>query len=248
MRISAVIPAHNEESNVEDMTRILFGGLGKDLFQVVVVNDCSIDNTGKVLDALKRKFTRLTVIHRKRDGGVGYAIQAGLKAVSTKATHVLLLDCDFTKNSVDVKKVIGKIDGADGIVGARFIKGGVLKGYALPKKIANRSFHFLAKFLLGMEQWDVTNNFKFYKKEVIDAIMPYLESRGFSINAETGLYPIILGYNIKEVPVRWIERTKGMGISDFKVVRVGPGYFKVFVKAVMYKFFGFPKVAGAKKS
>lgn len=244
MRITAVIPAHNEEENVKNMATLLFSNLKGDLFQLIVVDDCSSDKTGKILDSLKKKYQKLTVVHRLRNGGVGNAIREGLGMISDRATHVLLLDCDFTKNTVDIKKLIRALDGknrADGAVGARFVQGGVLIGYSLPKKIANRSFHILAKILLGMSQWDVTNNFKFYKKEVVDAIMPYLASPGFSINAETGIYPILLGYKISEVPVSWIERTKGMGISDFKVFKVGPGYLKVFLKAVMYKFFGFPK-------
>lgn len=240
MMISAVIPAHNEEGNVENMTKLLFRNLGADLLQVVVVDDCSTDNTGKILDQLKRKYRKLTVVHRKKNGGVGNAIREGLKAVSKRATHVLLLDCDFTKNTLDIKKLVKASSGVDGVVGARFIKGGKLEGYALPKKIANRTFHILAKILLGMRQWDVTNNFKFYKKQVIDDIRPYLTSAGFSINAEIGIYPILLGYNIKEVPVSWIERTKEMGISDFKVLKVGPGYLEVFLRAVKYRFLGFP--------
>lgn len=246
MQISAVIPAHNEEGNVQSMARLLFGNLGKSLIQVVVVDDCSSDNTGKILEQMRGKYPKLTVVHRKRNGGVGNAIREGLSMVSKEATHVLLLDCDFTKNTIDIKKLVTAGRNADGVVGARFIRGGRLEGYALPKKIANRAFHILVKFLLGMKQWDVTNNFKFYKKEIIDKILPYLESSGFSINAETGIYPILMGYKIYEVPVSWIERGTGMGISNFKVLKVGPGYLKVFLKALQYKYFGFPsRVAAA---
>ncbi|MBI4058795.1 glycosyltransferase [Candidatus Microgenomates bacterium] len=244
MKISVVIPAHNEEGNIKNMARLLFGNLGKNLMQVVVVDDCSTDSTGKILDKLKKKYPKLTVVHRKRNGGVGNAIREGLKAISDQATHVLLLDCDFTKNTIDIKKLVKAGEKADGVVGARFIKGGRLEGYAWPKKIANRSFHILAKAILGMRQWDVTNNFKFYRKQIIDDLKPYLESPGFSINAEIGIYAILLGYNIKEVPVSWIERTKGMGISNFKVLKVGPGYFKVFMKSLRYKYFGFPLKVG----
>lgn len=243
MKISTVIPAHNEAGNVENMARLIFANLKSQLLELIVVNDCSTDNTGKILNTLKKKYKKLIVIHRKNNGGVGNAMREGLKNISNKSTHVLLLDCDFTKNTLDIKNLIKAVSdnqNVDGVVGARFIKGGVLEGYALPKKVANRSFHLLAKILFGMSQWDVTNNFKFYKKEVIDRIMPYLESPGFSINAETGIYPILFGYNIKEVPVSWIERTKGMGISDFKVLKVGPGYFKVFLRALMYRVMGFP--------
>ena len=241
MKISAVIPAHNEEGNVEDMTKILFSNLGNQIIEVIIVNDCSNDNTGRILKNLQKKHSRLKVVTRRKDGGVGNAIRAGLGAVSKQATHVLMLDCDFTKNKEDIKTVVAAHTKADGILGSRYMKGGILKNYPVGKKIGNRAFHLLCQILLGLKQRDVTNNFRFYKKEIIDKILPYLESSGFSINSEIGLFPIIMGYKIKEIPVSWVERSHGMGLSDFKVFRVAPGYVKVFLRALRYKHLGFPQ-------
>ena len=50
---------------------------------------------------------------------------------------------------------------------------------------------------------------------------------GFAINAETGLQPLLMGYRIKEVPISWINRTPDMGVSSFKLVKVGGGYWQV---------------------
>lgn len=242
MKISTVIPAHNEEGNVKDMVNMLFSNFNSNLLEVIIVNDCSSDNTGKILDLLKTKYKKLKIVHRKKDGGVGNAIRAGLKVISDNASHVLMLDCDFTKNLNDIKKVIQAQHSVDGVLGSRYMKGGVLKNYPIGKKIGNRAFHKLCKFFLKLNHIDVTNNFRFYKKQIIDDIKPYLVSSGFSINSEIGLYPIIMGYKIKEVPVSWIERTVGMGISDFKVFKVAPGYIYVFVRSMKYKIFGFPKM------
>ena len=51
--------------------------------------------------------------------------------------------------------------------------------------------------------------------------------RGFAANAETGLQPFLLGYQVKEVPISWINRTPGMGASSFRLARVGGGYWNV---------------------
>lgn len=243
MKISAVIPAHNEEGNVENMARLLFKNFSVDLFEVIVVNDCSTDKTGEILKRLKKVYPLLKPITRSGKGGVGYAIRAGLEVISPKATHVLMLDCDFTKNTKDIREVIDAIQSFDGVLGSRYMKGGKLKNYPPGKKLGNRAFHLLCKVLLGLNHTDVTNNFRFYKKRIIDDIKPLLNSSGFSINSEVGLFPILMGYKIKEVPVSWIQRTIGMGISDFKVFRVAPGYINVFLKAIKYKYFGFLSTA-----
>jgi hypothetical protein len=47
------------------------------------------------------------------------------------------------------------------------------------------------------------------------------------VNAETGLQPLLMGYQVKEVPISWINRTPEMGMSSFKLAQVGWGYWRV---------------------
>ena len=54
-----------------------------------------------------------------------------------------------------------------------------------------------------------------------------LRQAGFAVNAETGLQPLLLGYQVKQVPISWINRTPGMGISSFRLMQVGGGYWTV---------------------
>ena len=67
-----------------------------------------------------------------------------------------------------------------------------------------------------------------------DASVPWLHNLkltlvqpGFAVNAETGLQPLMMGCSVAEVPISWINRTPDMGVSSFKLVRVGGGYQKV---------------------
>lgn len=235
MKISFVIPAHNEEQNINNMVNILLKNFRKKIIEIIIVNDCSSDRTGLILKKLTRKNKLIKAINRKYNGGVGNAIRVGLRNISPKSDYVFLLDCDFTENADDIKRMISSVSGSDGLLGSRYLKNGSLVNYPLAKKIANRSFHFLMNMLLGISYRDVTNNFKLYKKEIIEKISPFLVSEGFSINAETGIYPILMKYKIKEIPVSWIGRTDDMGNSNFRVLKAGPGYFKVLLRSLNFK-------------
>jgi hypothetical protein len=57
-----------------------------------------------------------------------------------------------------------------------------------------------------------------------------LTQPGFAINAETGLQPLLRGYSVKEVPISWINRTPDMGVSSFRLVKVGGGYWQVLLR------------------
>lgn len=229
MKLSIVIPARNEEANIEIMTKLLFKGFGPIIDKLIIVNDCSTDSTRWILEDLSKRNKKILPIHRSKNPGVGNAIKAGYKAVPKSSEYILSLDCDFTKNIKDIKRILNLADksNVDVILGSRYMKGGKLIGYPRTKKIANRAFHLLARLIFGFPFVDVTNNFKLIKYEVLEAFRPYLKSSGFSINAETGLYPILMGFEVAEIPVSWIGRSKEMGASSFKVLKAGPGYIKV---------------------
>lgn len=59
-----------------------------------------------------------------------------------------------------------------------------------------------------------------------------MEEPHFAANVETGLKPLLAGYDIEEVPVSWINRTVEMGHSSFRIVSVAPDYFMSLVRII----------------
>jgi dolichol-phosphate mannosyltransferase len=90
--------------------------------------------------------------------------------------------------------------------------------------------------LFGRRIRDVTNNLKIMRREVVQDLR--LRQPGFAVNAETGLQPIVLGYTVKQVPISWVNRTPGMGISSFCLVNVGGGYGQVLFGLWLRYVFG----------
>ena len=77
---------------------------------------------------------------------------------------------------------------------------------------------------------DISNNLKLYRAEIFKTID--IEQPHFAANAETGLKPLLAGYDIEEVPVSWINRTIDMGSSSFHIAGVAPGYFRALAGMV----------------
>jgi dolichol-phosphate mannosyltransferase len=147
------------------------------------------------------------------------------------------MDCDFQQLLPELRDMFDSAaKGADVVVGSRFSRHSVLLNYPFQKIVANRAFHLLARVMLSTKFRDVTNNLKLFKREVVEKME--LTQPGFSINAETGLLPIINGYKIVEVPMSWINRTADMGVSSFKLAQVGGGYWHVLRTLWKNKFFG----------
>lgn len=227
--ISFILPAHNEEEVIGKMVEGLLSRYRDKIMEIIVVDDSSTDNTSSVVESIAKRDNKIRLIKKGPPSGVGYAIMAGFKNVNPKAGYVLIMDSDFLDSISDVGKLISRMEegNCDGVIGSRFTKGGKLEGYPLLKKIMNRSFHFIVRILFGIRQEDLTNNFKLFKREIVEK-MPW-HSGGFSINAETGILPIVAGYYISEVPVSWIGRSEEMGKSKFNLFKVGLGYVKVIL-------------------
>ena len=234
-KVSVVVPCHNEESNVRPLVARLVDLFGEYLREIVLVDDNSRDGTRAVIAELAAADPRVRPVYRTPPNGVGRAIADGYRAAT--GDWVLSMDCDFQHLLPAVRDLFdAAAQGYDVVVGSRFSRHSVLLRYPFQKIVANRGFHLLAQLVLLRRFRDLTNNLKLLRREVVDRLV--LTQPGFSINAETGLQPLVMGYKIKEVPISWINRTHDMGTSSFKLVKVGGGYGEVLLRLWLKVAFG----------
>jgi uncharacterized protein (TIRG00374 family) len=213
MKISVVIPAHNEEGNLENLVAQLLPVLERHKetqdYELVLVDDNSLDRTPAIVDALAKENPRVRSVHRKEAPGFGNAIKSGFKAASGDV--IIPVMGDLSDNPEDIPKLVRKIEeGYDIVYGSRFVPGGERHGYPISKMIANRSFNNLVRFSFGIPYRDVTNAFKAYRRGVLDAIgVDNIEARGFDLTVEVPIKAHILGFKSVEVPVSWNGRERG---------------------------------------
>jgi len=211
--ISIVIPAHNEEENIPNLFAELISVLEqhpetKD-FELVIVNDNSTDGTPTIINEFAKNDSRIRPIHRTGTPGFGNAIRTGFKNAS--GDIIIPVMADLSDDPHDIPKLVRKIhEGYDVVYGSRFCKGGSTNGYPKQKMLANRAFNNTVRLLFGIRHKDITNAFKAYRKEVLDAIdIDTIEANGFDLTVEIPLRAHILGFRSAEVPVSWHGRERG---------------------------------------
>jgi dolichol-phosphate mannosyltransferase len=233
--VSVVIPSHNEEMNIAPLVQRILSLYGEYIHEIIPVNDGSTDRTAEVMTELAAQDDRVKPLHRVPPNGVGLAIADGLAAATGR--YVLTMDCDFQHLLPEFRDLLDRAaEGYDVVIGSRFSRHSVLLNYPFLKIFANRAFHAIAVVLFGRRIRDVTNNLKIMRREVVQDLR--LRQRGFAVNAETGLQPLVLGYKVEQVPISWINRTPGMGVSSFRLANVGGGYWKVLVGLWLRRVFG----------
>lgn len=213
VKVSVVIPAHNEEENIPILLKELMSALEADEatrdFEVVIVNDNSKDGTGALIDGYSASDARIKAVHRKDTPGFGNAVRTGFKNAS--GSIIIPVMADLSDNPKDIPAMVRKLEeGYDVAYGSRFCKGGYTDGYPWKKMVANRTFNNMVRLMFGIRHRDITNAFKAYRREVLDAIgLDNLEANGFDLTAEIPLKAHVLGFSSVEVPVSWHEREHG---------------------------------------
>jgi dolichol-phosphate mannosyltransferase len=224
--VSVVIPCHNEEMNIRQIVDGLRCFYDAYIREIILVDDNSTDKTRQVIETLAEEDPRVRPLYRTGPNGVGRTLSDGYRIAT--GTYILSMDCDFQHLLPELRDMFdAAANGFDVVVGSRFSRHSVLLNYPAMKIVANRGFHAIAQLLLLRRFRDLTNNLKLMRRDVVEKL--HLMEPGFAVNAETGLQPLMMGYNIKEVPISWINRMPDMGSSSFKLVRVGGGYWRVLL-------------------
>ncbi len=231
MKLSIIVPAHNEEDNIAEVIRQIEDRLDLD-YELLVVNDHSVDDTAKCVNTLIKQYPNLRIVDNRHGKGFANAIRFGFE--QSRGDMVVPVMADLCDDLSTIPLMMDKIsNGYDLVCASRYIPGGRRLGGSRFKGFlscfAGRSLYYV----LGIPTHDIANAFKMYRKEVIQNIK--IEAKGFEISMEIPLKAYYAGFRISEVPTQWKERTRGK--SSFKVLKLLPDYLKLYIWAVFKRFF-----------
>jgi dolichol-phosphate mannosyltransferase len=221
MKLPVVIPARNEEACVAGTIRGVLSALqsAKIPHEVLVVDDGSTDSTAARVLALAGSDS-VTLLGNRGRHGFGAAVRAGLKQSTGDAVAVMMADAfDDPENLVRYYRKLEK--GIECVFGSRFIRGGKVVDYPVHKLIVNRLANLFIKLLFRIPCNDITNAFKCYRREVLDAMEPPI-SPHFNLTVEMPLKATIRGYSYSVIPISWTNRKTG--VSKLKLAEMGSRY------------------------
>jgi glycosyltransferase involved in cell wall biosynthesis len=215
MKLSIVVPAHNEEAVIE--TFLL--GLSKEFPKaeiIVVCNDCT-DRTSEIVNRIKNPKLKRLIIPEKI--GKGAAIIRGFK--KSTSDYIGFVDADGAFSYEDMKKIIKNLKNYDCVIASKWKDHDFSSvSYPFTRKIAGRIWNFLVKNLLNLDIEDTQAGLKFLKKSVFNSIDKNFICNGFDFDIEL-LYKINKkGFKIKEIyaPVKSTNRSSFKIIYSFKML------------------------------
>jgi dolichol-phosphate mannosyltransferase len=217
MNAVVCLPTYNERENLERM----IDALHDHDVQVLVIDDGSPDGTGELADRLAAEHDFVHVLHRTRKEGLGPAYLAGFRqALADGADLVLEMDCDFSHDPADVRRLIAAVaDGADLALGSRYVEGGKIENWGLLRRFVSAGGSWYARMTLGVKVRDLTGGFKCYRREVLESIdLGGIRSKGYAFQIETTYRALRSGFHVVEVPIRFVDRIEGSSKMSRSIV------------------------------
>jgi dolichol-phosphate mannosyltransferase len=211
MSVAVILPTYCEAENIESLIQKI-EELKLNLL-IAVVDDSSPDGTADIVKKLQQKYNNIHLISRPAKLGLGTAITTGFQWVTLlkkKPAYIVTMDADYSHNPQDIPRLIqaAKRD-HDLVIGSRYYQGGKMMGSNLRRRLISRFANFIAATTIGMMVHDCTSGFRCYSKDYIKTVLPNLHSETYEIQIETLKQARLRGFNIKEIPITFVNRKRG---------------------------------------
>jgi len=219
-RALVIIPTFNEVPNLGHLVPQV---LAQDpRLEILVVDDNSPDGTGQLAASLAQQDPRVHVLHREGKLGLGSAYVTGFRwALEHAYDYVFEMDADFSHDPAHLKEFLNTIQGADLVLGSRYLGGRVtVVNWPMTRLLLSYTANIYARWVTGLAMWDLTGGFKCFRRQVLEAIdLSGVRSNGYAFQIEMSVRAWRKGFTLKEIPIVFVDRTEGQSKMNRAIVR-----------------------------
>jgi len=249
-----MIPTYNERENIKNLIDKILELKIKNL-HIVVADDNSPDGTWKIVQQISKTHKNQRFLgHRKskgfssekknvhlllrtKDKGRGSAGRDGfIYCLKHGADTIVEMDADMSHDPKYIPLMLNELKNADLVLGSRRVAGSREIGRGLIRRFVTWGANLYITLMLGIKVKDCNSGYRCFKRKVLEKInLNKLESKGPSIVQEVLFKAHLNKFKIKEIPITFINRTKGH--SKLGLKQLAAGYFMV-LKLKLMKLFG----------
>ncbi len=211
--VSVIVPTFNERENIGPLLSAIREALASVDFEVLVVDDASIDGTGEAVTEEASLHPDVHLVQRPGKMGLSSAVLEG--AARSAGGVVIMMDADLSHDPSLLPLLVRQVQvGSDVAIGSRYVDGGRLQGWSLHRRIGSFVFTWSARALFGLRVRDPLSGFVAFRRGVLEALPTRFSTRGFKLLLEVlATQPSL---RVSEVPITFVDRTRGTS-------KLGPG-------------------------
>ena len=217
-----LIPTYNESENIKNLLSRLVAArinLSKNFaVDFLVIDDSSPDKTAQIAKSIT--IEGLSVLIRDKKTGLGPAYLAGFKQGLTGDYDLFVeMDADLSHQPEQLINLLHAADEKSLVIGTRWMPGGSVVNWAARRKFISRVGTWYASFVLKLPYQDLTSGFRVLPREFLEKLnFNEIETRGYGFQIEMALKAVESGFEIKQVPITFVEREYGRSKMSLLIV------------------------------
>ncbi len=218
MELSIIIPAYNEEKNLDRTVKsyIDFFRNKKVKFEIMIATDGCKDKTPEIAKKISREYREVKSINFKERKGKGGGIIEAFKRL--EGNWIGFTDADGSTPAEEFYKLYSYRKGFDALIGSRWVKGAEKKGLTIKRKILSRGLNMLARSLFFLPYKDTQCGAKLLKRRTLKRILNQLQITDWAFDINL-LYALRKSRaRIREIAVNWKESDTQSHINYKKAV------------------------------
>ena len=217
-----LIPTYNEARNIVDLLNRLNAvriSLSKEFtIDLLIIDDNSPDKTAQIAQSLD--VVGLTILMRDNKTGLGPAYLAGFKqGLTGEYDYFVEMDADLSHQPEQLTDLLQAADEMTLVIGTRWIPGGSVVNWPIGRKLISRLGTWYASFILKLPYQDLTSGYRVLPRELLEKLnFNDIQTRGYGFQIEIALKAVDLGFQIKQVPITFIERENGQSKMSLWII------------------------------
>ncbi|OHA20358.1 MAG: hypothetical protein A2849_01110 [Candidatus Taylorbacteria bacterium RIFCSPHIGHO2_01_FULL_51_15] len=217
-----VIPTYNEKENVENLIPAIFSLVPE--IHVLVVDDNSPDGTAEAIQKLKKTYSGLRLLSRRRKEGLGKAYVQGFEEAlkDPQISTLIMMDADLSHDPKHLKEMLALRSEYDLVIGSRYIPGGATIGWELWRRLLSRFANLYARTIIGAPFKDCTTGYNAISAKILSTVnfdTINLSGYAFIIHLKYLLYKA--GARVREIPIVFKNRTAGTSKMSLNIISEG---------------------------
>lgn len=247
IKLSILFPAYNESAIISDSVHKLrqyMQDYDSSLhWELVIVNDGSADDTGKIADELAGKFDNIIVVHHKKNRNLGSALCTGFELC--RGYYVIVLDIDLSYAPWHIEKLIERAESTDAdlVVASPYMKGGRNTAVPTGRLILSKTINRMIRAVSPVPLSTFTGMVRLYKKSFLSGLN--LKSTSYAINPEIIQKAAILRARIEEIPAHLDWSYQNKTVARISSVRIVSGIFSGLMTSFIFRPYAFFIIMGS---
>ena len=229
--VLAIIPTYNESDNIiellsrlDEVRKVLSSSYKID---VLIVDDNSPDNTADIAES--SQIDNLSVLSRVKKSGLGPAYLAGFNlGLKGDYQYFVQMDADLSHMPEQLEKLLSVASSNSLVIGTRWMPGGSVVNWPFHRRFISKLGTKYASIILNLDYKDLTSGYRVLPRQLLDALdLSSIKAKGYGFQIEIARKAHDAGFEIKQVPITFIERENGRSKMGAKIV--WEAWFKVSI-------------------